>query len=252
MDSRQSRRVGVIGVCLLCAFTAHAQLAPSTTTSTISTTTTTVLQVQTNVPTRASDAVSVTVSQSTVTDVETMRLRLAKGGPLSAALVSTGLFKSANLLSTTDSVITSQAAGCETNSSRQFFYVQPETRLRNVDPFLIEAQVTNIRPMDSRCSTNRIDVVMKGPFKTYQKVRSAGSSRDNKLRNFFEIAMAHDAATSQLTFKIANEGYQEFLKKLQLGGILSPSSALNNSAVLTVVGPKLQSVLVGINGGGLQ
>lgn len=252
MDSRRHSRVLVVGVSLLCALSAHSQLAPITTTNTTPVTTTTT-EVFTNVPTRTTDVSSVTVSQSTVTDIETMKQRLAGGKALAAALRATGLFKSASLLSTTESVIVSQAAGCETSSSVQYYYVQPESRLRNVDPFLVEAKFTNIRSMDSRCALNRVDVVMKGPFKTYQKVRSAGSGRaDDKMRNFFELAYGHDATSSQMTFRIANESYQQFFKKLQLGGLISNSAVLSNSVVLAVVAPKLEKILVGVNEGGLQ
>lgn len=120
-----------------------------------------------------------------------------------------------------------------------------------MDPFLIEAQVVNVKPLDSRCVTNSLTVTMKGPFKSYSRVKTPGSGRaDAKIRNFFELVYALDATTSKLTFKIADESYLKFFRKLQNSGLLSRESALSNSVVLAAVTPKLTSALSSISSGG--
>lgn len=253
MDSRQRGRVAIAVFVAAFAAPSWAQWMPATTTTT-STTTTTTQEVFTNQINRNADAASVTVAQAATRDIESTRKIFADGTAVEQALLSTGLFSTVTMMSRTENVIVEQnTSGCMTSSNRLFFYAQPEKRFKSLDPFLIEAQILNTRPVDSRCTTNIMTVNMKGPFKTYQKVRTPGSGRqDAKLRNFFEAAYSHDSASASLRFTIANEGYVRFLRRLQLGGLLAQDAAISNSVVLTAITPKLESALVKINEGGLK
>lgn len=234
---------------LLSPIVVLAQWVPQVPTTTVtSTSTTTTLSPFTPTVSRNGSKVSVSVGPKiSVTDMEK---KLADGSLVVKTLMSFGLFDRISTVSKVDSSEEKRNDGCEVSGHRQFLYVEPNSRLKDLDPFLVEVKTVKISPnMAKMCFEDSVVVSVEGPQKYYKQFQTPDKKKSPV--NFFGFMFKHTAFDSTLAFGITNESYASLLKKLQLSGVLAADVAITNSVVLTAAEMSLKDVLVKINEGAL-